>query len=193
MLRSIINDQNLLSRDFCTVSIAHDINARDRDYYNGFIILERLNAEGASLINLFELVVEEKGQVKINHLEFSNVEALKEVMAKKDCYAYSFDISSADADTLIKNISIDSGRLEQKSEGSGTYTRVKKPGLFSASILSDDAGNSTSFEWARSQALRITSLGRKLGERIPGGIDPFTKVAEHIGNLSHEKGKCLVM
>jgi hypothetical protein len=191
---SIINNKYPVDRDIGTVSIVHDVNAQARDYSNGFIILESVNVKGANIIDLYELIVEENGQVKINHAKADDIGSFKKIMAEKNCYAYSFGLSSAAVSALTKNISEEREKiLKKRLDLSLNYTREQKPGFFSQSAKGGDDDLMTSFEWARLQALNVTDVHRGIGREIPGGITHFIKVAEHIGNLSPAQSQCRVM
>lgn len=174
---SIIDSRIPIDKDFCVVSVVHDKNAPDTDYYNGFIILEKMENDEHT-IKKIELTIDEQGKGTTNSKTYVSAEEFKQEMQRKDCYAFSFGIDNPESveANLKQPLLLDSNE---------SYARLKKQFLFFSSDI--NVFTVTSSEWARRQVLK---LNRDID--YPENIELFIKQSTHIGNLSPSP-RCLVM
>lgn len=180
---SIIAPLNPVNDVSCTLSVVHDANANNKMDCNGFIVLEKMTPRGYA-IELFELIMSDNYQAQVQIIETQDVESFKKKMAGRNCYAYSFGIFFSQASNLKNNIlNFQSSAMDIKINKSTSSFFLSQP----------DDQFTTSFEWARSQALEIMVSDQEIDDQIPEDIKNFIKRAKHIGDLSLKESKCLVM
>lgn len=182
---SIIDNAIPVSNVDYVLSIAHDANSKEQDYYNAVIILEKISQE-QHVVQLFEpkiVEIEQKIQLTVNtQTPELSIEAFKQRIAGKDYYAFSFSAPIAQVDSLIKELS---KGLEKPKE----YFSRKSPSFFSSGMLGHP-DETTTFQWTRELMLdAITSDTRKV--YIAENIGAFKAESTHIGDLSPKR--CLVM